>query len=83
MSAITLTKDNFQSEVLSSEVPALIDFWAPWCMPCRMVGPVIAQIAKLNTNDESCTTHFVQNHCSLVELEFAFDLIYKLARENY
>ncbi len=46
MSAITLTKDNFQSEVLSSEVPVLIDFWAPWCGPCRMLSPIVEEIAK-------------------------------------
>lgn len=45
MSVVTLTKDNFRSEVLESEKPVLIDFWAGWCGPCRMVSPVIDEIA--------------------------------------
>ena len=45
MSVVTLTKDNFRSEVLESEKPVLIDFWAAWCGPCRMVSPVIDEIA--------------------------------------
>lgn len=46
MSVITLTKNNFEAEVLNSEKPVLIDFWAPWCGPCRMVSPVVDEIAQ-------------------------------------
>lgn len=45
MSVVTLTKENFSSEVLKSDKPVLIDFWAAWCGPCRMVSPVIDEIA--------------------------------------
>lgn len=45
---ITLTKDNFKEEVLDSELPVLVDFWASWCGPCKMLAPTIAQIAEEN-----------------------------------
>lgn len=43
---ITLTSENFEQEVLNSSVPVLVDFWATWCGPCRMLGPVIEEIAN-------------------------------------
>lgn len=62
MSVITITKENFKSEVLDSDKPVLIDFWASWCGPCRMMAPVIDAVAeelnnvkvgKINIDEES------------------------------
>ena len=65
MSAVTITKDNFQQEVINSDKPVLLDFWAPWCGPCKSIGPVIDElatefdgkvvIAKMNVDDNPAT----------------------------
>lgn len=62
MAEIILTKENFESEVLNSDIPVLVDFWASWCGPCMMLSPVISEIAeelngtvkvgKVNVDDE-------------------------------
>ncbi|MCE5256113.1 MAG: thioredoxin [Spirochaetaceae bacterium] len=59
---VTLTSQNFKSEVMESDTPVLVDFWAEWCMPCKMISPLIAQIAdaykgklkvgKVNVDDQ-------------------------------
>ena len=54
MSVLHLTKENFKQEVLESNVPVLVDFWATWCGPCQMVGPIIEEIAAEVSNAKIC-----------------------------
>lgn len=54
MAVIHLTKDNFKEEVLDSKVPVFIDFWATWCGPCQMVGPVVEEMAEEVTDAKIC-----------------------------
>ena len=46
MSEKTVTKDNFKEEVLDSEVPVIVDFWAEWCVPCKMIHPILDEVSQ-------------------------------------
>ena len=46
MAEIVITKENFEAEVLKSQIPVILDFWATWCGPCRMIAPTLAEIAE-------------------------------------
>ena len=46
MAEIVITKENFEEQVINSEIPVVIDFWATWCGPCKMIAPIVAEIAE-------------------------------------
>ena len=63
MSVTELNKDNFEKEVMEANVPVLIDFWASWCGPCRMMSPVIDQIAEeMGEKLKVCKVNVDENH---------------------
>lgn len=71
MAIVTLTKENFEAEVIKSDKPVLIDFWAEWCGPCRMVGPIVEQIANEREDLKVCKINVDQQ----TELATAFHVM--------
>lgn len=63
MSVLTITTENFEQEVLKSNVPVLVDFWAAWCGPCRMVSPIIEEIgAEVGGTAKVCKINVDEQH---------------------
>lgn len=71
MSVLTITKENFEKEVLKSKEPVLLDFWATWCGPCRMVSPIIDEIAGEVSNVKVGKINIDEQH----ELATAFKVM--------
>lgn len=70
MSALKITNETFQEEVMKSDKPVLVDFWASWCGPCRMVGPIIDEIADERTDIKVCKVNVDEER----ELAAAFEV---------
>jgi thioredoxin 1 len=68
MTELNITKDNFEQEVLHSDKPVLIDFWANWCGPCRMLSPVISEIAEENKDKVKVCKVNVDNESELASM---------------
>ena len=71
MSALSITKDNFREEVINSKKPVLLDFWASWCGPCRMVGPIVDEIAGERSDVKVCKVNVEEQR----ELAAAFKVM--------
>ena len=71
MSTLSITKNNFQEEVINSKKPVLLDFWASWCGPCRMVSPIVDEIAEERSDLKVCKVNVEEQR----ELAAAFKVM--------
>ena len=71
MSALNITKNNFHEEVVQSDKPVLLDFWASWCGPCQMVGPIVDEIAEERSDVKVCKVNVEEQR----ELAAAFKVM--------
>ena len=71
MSTLSITKNNFQEEVINSKKPVLLDFWANWCGPCRMVSPIVDEIAEERSDVKVCKVNVEEQR----ELAAAFKVM--------
>lgn len=58
---IDITNENFENEVVKSEIPVLVDFWAEWCGPCRMIAPIVHEIAEQRSDIKVCKVNVDNN----------------------
>ena len=70
---IDITNENFENEVVKSEIPVLVDFWAEWCGPCRMIAPIVHEIAEQRSDIKVCKVN-VDNNPGLCN-QFGIDSI--------
>ncbi|MBQ3012632.1 MAG: thioredoxin [Clostridia bacterium] len=70
---IDITNENFENEVVKSEIPVLVDFWAEWCGPCRMIAPIVHEIAEQRSDIKVCKVN-VDNNPQLCN-QFGIDSI--------
>ena len=93
MAEITLTKDNFEQEVLKASLPVVVDFWATWCGPCQMPGPVLEDVAnenegklivgKVNVDDQAeIAMQYKISECSIRSLRSRHFLFSKTAKSR-